>query len=71
MTELAQALQFLEAFPEADAWKVCILTRDKQPVLSGPRSLIGGLHSGETMLQCSVLTQIMLKQPQNTKSNLS
>ena len=35
MTDLAQAIQFLEAFPEAAAWKVCILTKEKQPMFSG------------------------------------
>ena len=36
MTDYAQALLFLEAFPEAAAWKVCVLTRDKKPLLSAP-----------------------------------
>jgi hypothetical protein len=36
MTELAQAIQFLEAFPEAAAWKVVILDRDKQRKFLGP-----------------------------------
>jgi hypothetical protein len=36
MADLAQAIQFLEAFPEAAAWKVCILGRDKNPMFSGP-----------------------------------
>ena len=36
MTDLGQALQFLEVFPEAEAWKICVLTKDKKPVFSAP-----------------------------------
>ena len=34
MTDYAQALLFLEAFPEAESWKVCVLTRDQKPLMS-------------------------------------
>ena len=37
MSDQRQAFQFLELFPEAVAWKICILTKEKKEcILSAP-----------------------------------